>query len=55
MLNIDGGHRLFERFITVERLATDKAFAGFVASLNNHGTLLLDHTRSRSKKFAPVR
>ena len=48
-LDTDGGHRLFKRPVTAERFVTDKAFAELLASMDNRATLLLGHTRWRTR------
>ena len=48
-LDIDGGHRLFKRPVTAERFVMDKAFAELLAGINNRATLLLGHTRWRTR------
>jgi len=48
-LDTDGGHRLFKRPVTAERFVTDKAFAELLAGINNRATLLLGHTRWRTR------
>ncbi len=48
-LDIDGCQRLFKRPVTAERFVTDKAFAELLASLDNRITLLLGHTRWRTR------
>ncbi len=48
-LKIDGGHRLFKRPVTPELFVTDKAFAELLAYMDNATTLLLGHTRWRTR------
>ena len=48
-LDTDDGHRLFKRPVTAERFVTDKAFAELLAGINNRATLLLGHTRWRTR------
>jgi glucosamine 6-phosphate synthetase-like amidotransferase/phosphosugar isomerase protein len=48
-LDADGGHRLFKRPVTAERFVTDKAFSELLASMDNRATLLLGHTRWRTR------
>ena len=48
-LDIDGCHRLFKRPVPAERFVMDKAFAELLAGINNRATLLLGHTRWRTR------
>lgn len=48
-LDTDGRPRLFKQPVTAERFATDKAFAELLASMDNRVTLLLGHTRWRTR------
>ena len=48
-LDTDGCHRFFKRPVTAERFVTNKAFAELLASMDNRATLLLGHTRRRTR------
>ncbi|MFH2075087.1 MAG: glucosamine 6-phosphate synthetase [Pseudomonadota bacterium] len=48
-LNLDGEHGLFKRPVTAECFVPDKAFANLLAGLDNRATLLLGHTRWRTR------
>ena len=48
-LNRDGEHRLFKRPVRANRFVTDKAFHEVLGGVDNRATLLLGHTRWRTR------
>ena len=48
-LNRDGEHRLFKRPVRASRFVSDKAFHEVVGGVDNRATLLLGHTRWRTR------
>ncbi len=48
-LNRDGEHRLFKRPVRASRFVTDKAFHEVLSGVDNRATLLLGHTRWRTR------
>ena len=48
-LNRDGEHRLFKRPARASRFVTDKAFHEVLGGIDNRATLLLGHTRWRTR------
>ncbi len=48
-LNRDGEHRLFKRPVPASRFVSDKAFHEVLGGVDNRATLLLGHTRWRTR------
>jgi glucosamine 6-phosphate synthetase-like amidotransferase/phosphosugar isomerase protein len=48
-LNRDGEHRLFKRPVSAGQFVTDKAFHEVLAGIDNRTTVLLGHTRWRTR------
>ncbi len=48
-LNRDGEHRLFKRPVPAGQFVTDKAFQEVLAGMDNRATLLVGHTRWRTR------